>query len=92
MTGHLARGPETDPGVRAAKRKIQRSARGGRRKFATGVGADPVNGRYGSVAEPLRRGCSGVIDRRAESFDVEVSELDAERETVSFKLPRALVD
>jgi hypothetical protein len=56
------------------------------------VGADPVNGRYGSVAEPLRRGCSGVIDRRAESFDVEVSELDAERETVSFRLPRALVD
>jgi len=32
----------------------------------------------------------GVIDRLATSFDVEVRELDAERETVSFKLPRAL--
>ncbi|MDB5493064.1 MAG: hypothetical protein JWP86_401, partial [Phenylobacterium sp.] len=32
----------------------------------------------------------GVIDRLAEHFAVEVRELDAERETVSFKLPRAL--
>jgi 4-hydroxy-3-methylbut-2-enyl diphosphate reductase len=32
----------------------------------------------------------GVIDRLAERFAVEVRELDAERETVSFKLPRAL--
>ncbi len=32
----------------------------------------------------------GVIDRLAMSFDIEVRELDAERETVSFKLPRAL--
>jgi 4-hydroxy-3-methylbut-2-enyl diphosphate reductase len=33
----------------------------------------------------------GVIDRLAESFDIEVVEADAERETVSFKLPKALV-
>src|SRR5690606_13481603 len=32
----------------------------------------------------------GVIDRLAEAFDVQVRELDAVRETVSFKLPRAL--
>jgi 4-hydroxy-3-methylbut-2-enyl diphosphate reductase len=32
----------------------------------------------------------GVIDRLAEAFDVEVAEADAARETVSFKLPRAL--
>jgi 4-hydroxy-3-methylbut-2-enyl diphosphate reductase len=32
----------------------------------------------------------GVIDRLCEHFAVEVRELDAERETVSFKLPRAL--
>jgi 4-hydroxy-3-methylbut-2-enyl diphosphate reductase len=32
----------------------------------------------------------GVIDRLAETFDIEVAEADAERETVSFKLPRAL--
>jgi 4-hydroxy-3-methylbut-2-enyl diphosphate reductase len=32
----------------------------------------------------------GVIDRLAEAFDIEVVEADAERETVSFKLPRAL--
>jgi 4-hydroxy-3-methylbut-2-enyl diphosphate reductase len=32
----------------------------------------------------------GVIDLLAMSFDIEVRELDAERETVSFKLPRAL--
>jgi 4-hydroxy-3-methylbut-2-enyl diphosphate reductase len=32
----------------------------------------------------------GVIDRLAESFDVSVQEIDAERETVSFKLPRVL--
>jgi 4-hydroxy-3-methylbut-2-en-1-yl diphosphate reductase len=34
----------------------------------------------------------GVIDRLAQSFDVEVEELDAARETVSFKLPRALAE
>jgi 4-hydroxy-3-methylbut-2-enyl diphosphate reductase len=32
----------------------------------------------------------GVIDRLAQSFEVSVEELDAERETVSFKLPRML--
>jgi 4-hydroxy-3-methylbut-2-enyl diphosphate reductase len=32
----------------------------------------------------------GVIDRLAEAFDIEVAEADAERETVSFKLPKAL--
>jgi 4-hydroxy-3-methylbut-2-en-1-yl diphosphate reductase len=32
----------------------------------------------------------GVIDRLRETFEVTVEELDAERETVSFKLPRAL--
>jgi 4-hydroxy-3-methylbut-2-enyl diphosphate reductase len=32
----------------------------------------------------------GVIDRLSQSFDVSVEELDAERETVSFKLPRVL--
>jgi 4-hydroxy-3-methylbut-2-enyl diphosphate reductase len=33
----------------------------------------------------------GVIDRLAQSFDIEVEELDAARELVSFKLPRVLV-
>jgi 4-hydroxy-3-methylbut-2-enyl diphosphate reductase len=33
----------------------------------------------------------GVIDRLAETFEVRVEELDAARETVSFKLPRVLV-
>jgi 4-hydroxy-3-methylbut-2-enyl diphosphate reductase len=32
----------------------------------------------------------GVIDRLSESFEVSVEEIDAERETVSFKLPRVL--
>jgi 4-hydroxy-3-methylbut-2-enyl diphosphate reductase len=32
----------------------------------------------------------GVIDRLAQSFEVAVEEIDAARETVSFKLPRAL--
>jgi len=32
----------------------------------------------------------GVIDRLAEAFEVEVEEIQAERETVSFKLPRVL--
>ena len=32
----------------------------------------------------------GVIDRLAGSFEVSVEEIDAERETVSFKLPRVL--
>ncbi len=32
----------------------------------------------------------GVIARLSESFDVTVEEQDAERETVSFKLPRVL--
>jgi 4-hydroxy-3-methylbut-2-enyl diphosphate reductase len=32
----------------------------------------------------------GVIDRLAQSFDVSVEEIDAERETVSFKLPKVL--
>jgi 4-hydroxy-3-methylbut-2-enyl diphosphate reductase len=34
----------------------------------------------------------GVIDRLAERFDVTVEELDAARETVTFKLPRAVAD
>ena len=34
----------------------------------------------------------GVIDRLGEAYDVTVEELDAERETVSFKLPRALAE
>jgi 4-hydroxy-3-methylbut-2-enyl diphosphate reductase len=34
----------------------------------------------------------GVIARLAEAFDVEVEELDAARETVSFKLPRVLAE
>ncbi|MFC3078900.1 4-hydroxy-3-methylbut-2-enyl diphosphate reductase [Phenylobacterium terrae] len=33
----------------------------------------------------------GVIDRLAETFDVEVEEISAREETVSFKLPRVLV-
>ncbi|MDF2900699.1 MAG: hypothetical protein K0Q62_758 [Phenylobacterium sp.] len=33
----------------------------------------------------------GVIDRLSETFDVTVEEVDTVRETVSFKLPRALV-
>ena len=33
----------------------------------------------------------GLIDRLAETFDVTVEEVDTVRETVSFKLPRALV-
>ncbi|HEY3697558.1 4-hydroxy-3-methylbut-2-enyl diphosphate reductase [Phenylobacterium sp.] len=32
----------------------------------------------------------GVIDRLGEAFDIDVDEVDAPRETVSFKLPRAL--
>jgi 4-hydroxy-3-methylbut-2-enyl diphosphate reductase len=32
----------------------------------------------------------GVIDRIAEAFDVTVQEVEAARETVSFKLPRVL--
>ena len=32
----------------------------------------------------------GVINRLAQNFDVSVEEIDAERETVSFKLPRVL--
>jgi 4-hydroxy-3-methylbut-2-enyl diphosphate reductase len=32
----------------------------------------------------------GLIDRLADAFDVEVEEIDAARETVSFKLPRVL--
>jgi 4-hydroxy-3-methylbut-2-enyl diphosphate reductase len=32
----------------------------------------------------------GVIDRLGESFEVSVEEIDAERETVSFKLPKVL--
>ena len=34
----------------------------------------------------------GVIDRLAQSFDVRVEEVDAVRETVSFKLPKVLAD
>jgi 4-hydroxy-3-methylbut-2-enyl diphosphate reductase len=34
----------------------------------------------------------GVIDRLSEVYDVRVEEVDAERETVSFKLPRVLAD
>ncbi|THD81942.1 MAG: 4-hydroxy-3-methylbut-2-enyl diphosphate reductase [Phenylobacterium sp.] len=35
---------------------------------------------------------AGVIERLSESFAVELQEVEAARETVSFKLPRALVD
>jgi 4-hydroxy-3-methylbut-2-enyl diphosphate reductase len=34
----------------------------------------------------------GVIDRLAETFEVRLEEIDAARETVSFKLPRVLVE
>jgi 4-hydroxy-3-methylbut-2-enyl diphosphate reductase len=34
----------------------------------------------------------GVIDKLARTFEVSVEELDAERETVSFKLPRVLAE
>ena len=33
----------------------------------------------------------GAIDRHARSFEVSVEEVDAARETVSFKLPKMLV-
>ena len=32
----------------------------------------------------------GVVERLSRSFDVSVEEIDAERETVSFKLPKVL--
>jgi 4-hydroxy-3-methylbut-2-enyl diphosphate reductase len=32
----------------------------------------------------------GLIDRLAQRFDVSVQEVDAARETVTFKLPRVL--
>jgi 4-hydroxy-3-methylbut-2-enyl diphosphate reductase len=34
----------------------------------------------------------GVIDRLAQNFEVSIEEIDAARETVSFKLPRVLAD
>jgi 4-hydroxy-3-methylbut-2-enyl diphosphate reductase len=34
----------------------------------------------------------GVIEKLARTFEVSVEELDAERETVSFKLPRVLAE
>jgi 4-hydroxy-3-methylbut-2-enyl diphosphate reductase len=53
-------------------------------------GAETVGVTAGASAPEVL--VQGVIDRLAQSFDVEVEELDAARETVSFKLPRALAD
>jgi 4-hydroxy-3-methylbut-2-enyl diphosphate reductase len=50
--------------------------------------ADVVGVTAGASAPELL--VQGVIDRLGEAFDIEVEELDAPRETVSFKLPRAL--
>jgi 4-hydroxy-3-methylbut-2-enyl diphosphate reductase len=52
------------------------------------AGASTVGVTAGASAPELL--VQGVIDRLAETFDIEVAELDAVRETVSFKLPRVL--
>jgi hypothetical protein len=36
--------------------------------------------------------CKGVIDALGKVFDVTIEELDAARETVSFRLPRVLTE
>jgi len=56
--------------------------------FAWLAGVETIGVTAGASAPELL--VQGVIDRLAEAFDVEVRELDAVRETVSFKLPRAL--
>jgi 4-hydroxy-3-methylbut-2-en-1-yl diphosphate reductase len=52
-------------------------------------GASSVGVTAGASAPELL--VQGLIDRLAEDFDVTVEEVDTVRETVSFKLPRALV-
>jgi 4-hydroxy-3-methylbut-2-en-1-yl diphosphate reductase len=52
------------------------------------TGVETVGVTAGASAPELL--VQGVIDRLGEAFDTEVRELDALRETVSFKLPRAL--
>jgi 4-hydroxy-3-methylbut-2-enyl diphosphate reductase len=52
------------------------------------VGAAVVGVTAGASAPEVL--VQGVIDRLAQSFEVSVEEIDAERETVSFKLPRVL--
>jgi 4-hydroxy-3-methylbut-2-enyl diphosphate reductase len=52
------------------------------------AGADVVGVTAGASAPEVL--VQGVIDRLGESFAVSVEEIDAERETVSFKLPRVL--
>ena len=53
-------------------------------------GADSVGVTAGASAPEVL--VQGLIDRLAQAFDVSVEEVDTVRETVSFKLPRALVD
>ena len=52
------------------------------------AGAEVVGVTAGASAPEVL--VQGVIDRLGESFAVSVEEIDAERETVSFKLPRVL--
>jgi 4-hydroxy-3-methylbut-2-enyl diphosphate reductase len=52
------------------------------------VGAKVVGVTAGASAPEVL--VQGVIERLSRSFDVSVEEIDAERETVSFKLPRVL--
>ena len=54
------------------------------------IGAKSVGVTAGASAPEVL--VQGVIDRLSESFDVRVEEVEAARETVSFKLPRVLVD
>jgi 4-hydroxy-3-methylbut-2-enyl diphosphate reductase len=52
------------------------------------VGAMTVGVTAGASAPEVL--VQGMIDRLAESFEISVEEIDAERETVTFKLPRVL--
>jgi 4-hydroxy-3-methylbut-2-enyl diphosphate reductase len=52
------------------------------------VGATTVGVTAGASAPEVL--VQGMIDRLAESFEISVEEIDAERETVTFKLPRVL--
>jgi 4-hydroxy-3-methylbut-2-enyl diphosphate reductase len=52
------------------------------------AGADVVGVTAGASAPEVL--VQGVIDRLSRSFAVSVEEIDAERETVSFKLPKVL--
>ena len=54
------------------------------------IGAKSVGVTAGASAPEVL--VQGVIDRLSESFDIRVEEVEAARETVSFKLPRVLVD